>query len=84
MVKSIRETKFQNVVPNTAKVIYARNKNILSISNNVGFFKQLIYKNYHIIDVHVNTKVLKTGLVIPSGTKRLPTVESTQWCKQLS
>ena len=37
-----------------------------------------------IIDIHVNTEVLTTGLVIPSGTKRPPAVASTQWCKQLS
>ena len=37
-----------------------------------------IYKNDHINDIHVNTKVLTTGLVIPSGTKRPPAVASTQ------
>ena len=37
---------------------------------------QEIYKNDHIIDIHVNTKVLTTGLVIPSGTKRSPAVAS--------
>ena len=42
---------------------------------------QQIYKNDHIIDIHVNTEVLTTGLVKPSGTKRPPAVASTQWCK---
>ena len=45
---------------------------------------QEIYKNDHIIDIHVYTKVLTTGLGIPSGTKRPPEVASTQWCKLFS
>ena len=45
------------------------------------FCKQEIYTNDHIIDIHVNTEVLTTGLVIPSRTKRPPAVASTQWCK---
>ena len=28
-----------------------------------------VYTNYHIIDIHVNTKVLTTGLLIPRGRK---------------
>ena len=48
---------------------------------NSKFCKQEIYKNDHIINIHVNTEVLTTGLVIPSGTKRPPAVASTQWCK---
>ena len=68
-------------MPNTAKVIYAWDKKILSFSKNPKFCKQEIYKNDHIIDIHVNTEVLTTGLVIPSGTKRPPAVASTQWCK---
>ena len=43
-------------------------KKILSFSKSSKFCKQEIYKNDHIIDIHVNTKVLTTGLVIPSGT----------------
>ena len=31
---------------------------------NSKFCKQEIYKNDHIIDIHVNTEVLTTGLVI--------------------
>ena len=54
-------------MPNTTKVIYAWNKNILNILKNPFFSKQEIYKKkYHIIDIHVNTEVLTTGLVIPS------------------
>ena len=41
------------------------------------FRKQEIYKHDQIIDIHVNTEVLTTGLVIPSGTKRPPAVAST-------
>ena len=59
-------SKIQNVVPNTAKVIYAWNKKILSFSKNSKFCKQEIYKNDHIIDNHANTEMLTTGLVIPS------------------
>ena len=80
-VEDHRGSKIQKVVPNTAKVIYAWDKKILSFSKNSKFFKQKIYKNDHIIDIHVNTKVLTTGLVIPSGTKRPLAVASTQWCK---
>ena len=43
--------------------------------------KQEICKNDHIIDIHVNTEVLTTRLVIPSGMKRPPAVAATQWCK---
>ena len=64
-------------MPNTAKVIYSWGKKILSFSNNSKFCKQKIYKNDHIIDIHVNTEVLTTGLVIPSGTKRTPAVDNT-------
>jgi hypothetical protein len=63
-------------------VIYAWDKKkILSFSKNSKFCKQEIYKNDHIIVIHVNTELLTTGQVIPSGTKR-PTAEaSTKWCK---
>ena len=64
-----------------AKVIFACDEEILSFLKNSKFCKQEIYKNDHIIDIHVNTEVLTTGLVIPSGTKRPPAVASTQWCK---
>ena len=55
-LKSIEDPKFQKVVPNTAKVIYAWDKKILSFSKNSKFCKQEIYKNDHIIDIHVNTE----------------------------
>ena len=42
-------------IKNTDKVIYAWNKKILSSSKNSKFCKQEIYKNDHIIDIHVNT-----------------------------
>ena len=80
-LKSIANPKFQKVVPNTAKEIYAWNKKILSFSKKSKYCKQEIYKNDHIIDIRVNTEMLTTGLVIPSGTKRPPAVASTQWCK---
>ena len=80
-LKSFEDPKFQKVVPNTAKVIFAWDKKILSFSKSSKFFIRKIYKNDHIIDIHVNTEVLTTGLVIPSGTKRPPAVASTQWCK---
>ena len=44
-------------------------KKILSFSINSKFCKQEIYENDHIIDIHVNTEVLTTRLVMPSGTK---------------
>ena len=47
----------------------------------IQFCKREIHKNDHIIDIHVNTEVLTTWLVRPSGTKRPPAVASTQWCK---
>ena len=59
---SIEDPKFQKVVPNTAKVIYTWDKKILSFSKNSKFCKQEIDKNDHIIDIHVNTEVLPTGL----------------------
>ena len=76
-MKSIEDPKFQKVVPNTAKVIYACDKKILSFSKNS---KQEIYTYDHIIDIHVNTEVLTTGLVIhvPSGTNSPPVEASTQ------
>ena len=43
---------------------------IPSFSKNSKFCKQEIHTNDHIIDIHVNTEVLTTGLVMPSGTKR--------------
>ena len=46
-----------------AKVIYAWDKKILSFSKKSKFCKQEIYKNDHIIDIHVNTEVWTTGLV---------------------
>ena len=64
----------KKVVPNTAKVIFAWDKKILSFSKNSKFCKQKIYKNDHIIDIHANTEVLTTALVISSGTKRPPAV----------
>ena len=36
------------------------------------------------IDIHVNTEVPTTGMVIPFGMKRSPAVVLTQWCKKLS
>ena len=36
-LKSIEDPKFQKVVQNTAKAIYALDKNNLSFSNNSGF-----------------------------------------------
>ena len=45
------------------------------------FFQQEIYTNDHVIDIQINTEVLTTGLVIPSGTKRPLAVASTQWCE---
>ena len=81
MLKGIEDTKIQKVVANTAKVIYSCNEKILSFSKNSKFYQQKIYKNYHIIDYHVNTEVLSTWLVIPSDTKRPPAVASTQWFK---
>ena len=74
-MKSIEDSKFLKVVPITAKVIYALDKKILSISKNSFFCKQEIYKM---------TEVLTTGLVIPSGTKHPPAVALTQWCKWFS
>ena len=71
----------KKVLPNTAKVIYAWGKKILRFSTNSKFFKEELYENDHIIDIHVNTEMLTTGLVIPSRTKRPPAVASTQWCK---
>ena len=56
MLKSIEDPKFQKVVPNTAKVIYAWDKKILSFSKSLKFCIQEIYNNDHIIDIHVNTK----------------------------
>ena len=56
-------------------------KKMLSLSKNSKFCKQEIYKNDHIIDIHVNTEVLTTGVVKPSGMKRPAAVVSTQWCK---
>ena len=56
-------------------------KKILSFFKKFKVLLEEIYKNDHIIDIHVNTKVLTTGLVIPSGTKRPPVVASTQRCK---
>ena len=41
-------------------------------------FANSIYRNDHIIDIHVNNEVLTTGLVKPPGTKRPPAVASTQ------
>ena len=70
-------------MPNTAKIVYAWDKNILIFSKNSKFCKQEIYKNDHIIDMHVNTEMLTTGLVIPLGKKRPPAVASTQWYKML-
>ena len=80
-MKSIEDPKFLKGVPNTAKVIYAWDKKILSFSKISKFGKLEIYKNDHIIDINFNTGVLTTGLVIPSGTKRPPAVASAQWCK---
>ena len=42
-----------------------------------SFVNRKFKKNDHIIDIHVNTEVLTTGLVIPSGTKRPQPVAST-------
>ena len=61
-----------------AKVIYA----LMGLKKSLVFRKfkvllQKIYKNDHIIDIHVNTQVLTTGLLIPSGTKRPPAMVST-------
>ena len=53
----------------------------LVFCTNLKFYKQEIYKNDPIVGIHVNTEVLTTGLVIPSGTKRPPAVASTQRCK---
>ena len=64
-----------------AEVIYALDKNTLSISKHLYFCKQEIYKNDFIIDIHVNTEVLTTGLVITLTTKGPLEVASTQWCK---
>ena len=33
--------------------------------------RKFTYKKDHIIDIHVNTEVLTTGLVIPSGTLKV-------------
>ena len=65
-MKSTEDSKFQKVVPNTAKVIYAWDKNILSISKNSYFCKQEIYKNDHIIDIYVNTDLLTNNVVSKS------------------
>ena len=48
----IANSKFEKVVPNTAK-----DKKILSFSKKSECCKQEIYKNNHIIDIHVNTEV---------------------------
>ena len=53
-MKSIEDPKFQIVVPNTGKLIYAWEKKILSFSKNSKFCKKEIYKNDRIIDIHVN------------------------------
>ena len=42
MLKSNEDPKFQKVVPNTAKVIYAWVKKIISFSKNSKFCKQEI------------------------------------------
>ena len=51
-------------MPNTAKVIYAWDKKILTFSKNSKFCKQKIYKNDHIIDIHVITEGMTTDLMI--------------------
>ena len=71
-MKYIEDPKIQKVVPNTAKVIYAWDKKILSFPKNSNCCKREINKNDHIIDIHVNAEVLTTGLV-----KRPPAVAST-------
>ena len=73
----IDDPKFKTVVPNMPKVIYAWDKKILSISINSHFSEQYIHNIDHIVDIHVNTEVLTTGIVIPSGTKRPSAVAST-------
>ena len=62
-LKSIEDRKFQKVIPSTAKVICAWDKKILSFSKNSEFFKQKIYINDHITDIHVN-RLLKVIMVI--------------------
>ena len=49
-------------MPNEANVVYPWDKKILSFSKNSKFCKQEICENDHIIDIHVNTEVLTTGL----------------------
>ena len=72
MFKSIEDPNFQKVVPNTAWVIYAWDEKILRFYKYLKFYIQVIYKNDHIIDIHVNTEMLTTELVIPSRTKHRP------------
>ena len=47
-LKSIEDPKFQKVMPNKAKVIYAWDKKILSFSKNSKFCKQeSLFQVYH-------------------------------------
>ena len=50
-------------------------KSLVFSKNSKFCIKQKIYENDHIIDIHVNTLVLTTGLVISSGTKCQPAVQ---------
>ena len=58
-MKRIEDPKFQKVVPNTANVIYVWYKKIL-----IFFRKNQSFVNRKFIDIHVNTEVLTTGLVL--------------------
>lgn len=76
-LKSIDDPTYQNNVPKMGKFMPGIRRSIVIRIVHIFAISKLI-KNDHLIDIHVNTEVLTTGLVILSGKKRSLAVASSQ------